>query len=49
MKHELDMVEGNQNVVGDDIVGSIALLNQCTWRDDVAKQMFNKWRGRQNY
>ncbi|XP_060673899.1 protein ALP1-like [Ziziphus jujuba] len=44
---EYDRVEDVDISADEDIIGSIASLSQWTnWRDELAKQMFDEWRGR---
>ena len=41
-----DLSPNSENVVEDEVIGSIASSSQwTTWRDDLAKQMFDEWRG----
>ena len=41
-----DLSLNRENVVEDEVIGSIASSSQwTTWRDDLTKQMFNEWRG----
>ena len=41
-----DLSLNSENVVKDEVIGSIASSSQwTTWRDDLAKQMFDEWRG----
>ena len=41
-----DLSPNNENIVEEDVIASFASSSQwTTWRDDLAKQMFDEWRG----
>ena len=41
-----DLSSNNENIVEEDVIASVASSSQwTTWRDDLAKQMFDEWRG----
>ena len=41
-----DLSPNSENVVEDEVIGSNASSSQwTTWRDGLAKQMFDEWRG----
>ena len=45
IENELDVNLNIENVTEDEVVGSIASSNQwTTWRDDLAKQIFDEWK-----
>ena len=50
IENDLNTNEATQNLTEDDIVASIASSDQwTTWRDDLAKQMFDEWRQRHGH
>ena len=50
IENDLNTNEATQNLTEDDIVASIVSSDQwTTWRDDLAKQMFDEWRQRHGY
>ena len=50
IENDLNTNEATQNLTEDDIVASIALSDQwTTWRDNLAKQMFDEWRQRHGH
>ena len=50
IENDLNTNEATQNLTEDDIVASIASSDQwTTWRDDLAKQMFDEWRQRHDH
>ena len=41
-----DLSSNNENIVEEDVIASVASSSQWTrWRDDLAKQMFDEWKG----
>ena len=45
IENEYDMQSSIQNVTEDEYVGSVGSSDEwTTWRDSLAKQMFDEWR-----
>ena len=50
IEDDLNINEATENLTEDDIVASIASSDQwTTWRNDLAKQMFDEWRQRHGH
>ena len=50
IENDLNINKATQNLTEDDIVASIASSDQwTTWRDDLAKQIFDEWRQRHGH
>ena len=45
-KTAYDLSPNSENIVEEDVIASVASSSKwTTWRDDLAKQMFDEWRG----